>query len=313
MTSKIGLMLVSFLAAVASASAQELEIFDLNDFVDPRLLEPINLEEGPLHYISVRFDSGFIKEYQSRFAFTNSTGPFGQAAFNLYLGLSPGHDGNSRGAWQFSVETLNFDLYNLIDAEAGRIDEMDRLNLRVGRYFQSSYTQLIDSPDRKGDKVEVEVFNRVSFDLELSRAGAGQTTKALGVHWDWQTKLLPGVLNGLHYMLVPAGEGDRGYNRHYFSLTNRGEIHQYQNGLRLMAGFGIGGERIFGHTQLRSVRWEGGILLPIRVLNTDLRFFWSPAWQPRNRDHPSGWNQELSVIFSTRISSRLYSRGGKEL
>jgi hypothetical protein len=307
-----GLVLLLFFTIVAGGSAQELEVFDLNDFIDPRLLEPISPDDGPLHYLSVRFDLGFINDYQSRFAFTNSAGPFGQAALNLYRGLPLGDDGKSRGAWQFSADAITFDFHKFIDEKTNRFNEKNRLNLRVGRYFRSSYPQVIESSDGKGE-TEVEVFNRVSANLEISRSNSGQVTKALGLHWDWQTKLLPGVLNGFHYMLVPAGEGDGGYDRHYFSFTDRGEIHRYQNGMRLMAGLGVGGERTFGHTKFRSVRLETGVWFPIRILRTDFRFVWAPAWQPQNRNHLSGWNQEFSVVLSTRLSSRLYSQTGHEL
>lgn len=289
--------LLAWAGIADSVGAQEAEIFEINDFIDPRLLEPIGPDSPPLGFFRVRTDYGYIGDYQSRFGFTGENLDFAQVGGNLTL-----------QRWQLGIEALRIGLFDLHDlAPEGSVSERERYSVELGRYFSDSYLVEVQAEEGKG-LAEVEVHNRIRVGIERSELESGETVGAINLDWDWSTKLAPDFLNGWHYTLVEDREGDEGRNSHYLSFSSRGVVHRFDRGGKILLGLAFGGERTRGHTKFSSVRIELIGRIPIRFLGTELQLAWSPAWQPTNRDHASDWNSEIGFMVSHQVFTRLFER-----
>jgi hypothetical protein len=85
-------LLIGLFLLCGKAAAQELDIFDINDFVDPRALGATVSDTGRLqcpcrHFLASRFLTGRVNQYDENAIATRANVFFGRLATSYYAGL----------------------------------------------------------------------------------------------------------------------------------------------------------------------------------------------------------------------------------
>lgn len=294
-TMLLTLWLSCSLLSTSCATAQDLEVFQKNSFLDPRLLDSGD-EEISLNLLSLQTAVGYIRDYQSRYVFTQANAAVASAVVSLYS-----------GTWQFELAGLEFDRDP--STQLTSIDsEETRVSIGVHRYFQPEL--LVPGKDENGNETNTTdtFYTRAGAQYERSRTVAGNHIESLNLGFEGRFDDLPQTLVGFHYSYVRSEEGLEELNRHYLSLTTHSLAKRFGNGHRIDGAFAIGAERTLGHTKFSSIRWLLKARFAIPKIKSEVQLSYSPAWQPKNRDHPRDWNHEVGVLLSSHLWTRIFER-----
>jgi len=277
------------LLAPALALGQHLEIFDVEDFVDPALLALLSQKEEARAFGALSFVTGAGRDFQRWGEFTEGDFHFAHLSGDLYV-----------GRWQLGVDALN-----LNPQEAGpRFG--DRLGFQLAHYSLSDDLLEMDEDNQRQHGDRFVTRTRLLWQVEQRPGGdlRHSVTMGLDLRRDAPPTSIHDVIGGYTYSWVQAGEGDRGHDRHYLSFDYRTPIAAYENGIRLSAGFGIGAEHTLGHFRWGAARFELADDIPIRPIRSKVRLSWAPSYQLDRGE----FHNELAILFLPPVASRIFSR-----
>lgn len=272
------------LLVAAPALAQHLEVFDVEDFVDPSLLELLSQKADARAFGALTLIAGGGRDFERWSEVAKGDFQFTHLAGDLYT-----------GRWQ-----LGFDALQLDPKQAGSRFG-DRLGLRIGHYSTS------EIPGESGQPA-VRMVDRTHFEWQVERRPGGglghELTVGLDLRRDGPRTSIIDVVGGFSYTWVQAAPGDQGHDRHYVSFGYRSPITAYSNGVVFSTGFGYGAENTLGRFRWGAVRLELTSDFPIRPLRSKIRLSWAPVYQlDRGELH-----HELAVVFLPPIVSHIFSR-----
>ena len=288
------------LLSAMPATGQRVQVFDVEDFVDPSLLELLGKGQEAKAFAALSLVGGTGRNLQRWGEFAEEDFHFAHLAGDLYY-----------RNWQIGMDAFS------LDSQAASPRFGDRLGIEVGRY-STSETYVVQDTERQRQEL-VRFVRRALLAWQVERrphGGLGHSvTLGLDIRRDGPRVGIADPIGGYTYTWVQAGEGDHGHDRHQLSLDFRSPIAAYRNGAQITTGFGIGAERSLGHYRWGAVRLELAGDLPIRALRSKVRLSWAPSYQLDRGE----FNNEVALLvvpplFSQILSpSRIHfgSQGGK--
>lgn len=283
--------LVFGLLTATAGSAQELESFDLSDFLDPRLLvhNTASGEEQPETFLWSRFVLGFLDGYQRR-DLLNEDGVgyrFARLTGSLH-----------HGRYQANLELLGMDRLGLQD------DQITDVRVQVARYF---YTEGPAEAERVPARVLVSWRaagpERLGFEDELSVSvervlSLGPLEKAIGSD-------LPKGFGYLFGSSVYTYQPERG--DHYLSYAFRGTVRRWEGGSRIRLGVATGVEDVADHTRWGPTRLELSFVGRLPIFNSNIHIVYAPTYHPHPIPGNDHFGYELGVFTDIPLGSRLFS------
>lgn len=279
-------VLFLLLASTASAlAAQDLDIFDSDDFVDPEILQVVvDGKTTSAGFFATYVSSGYISDYQNRSTFTQESPLFVRLANSV-----------SYKNFQASFKVVS------LDGESEKALFRNKFTLEGDYYFKLDAASKSSAPD--GSEETTAFSNRLRVAWDQYRREKGETSSAVTCGLDYTAgALLPGQVVRIEYTWVNASRSDDGSNRHYLSLNYRTPLQAFQNGSKIVVGLGFGIERTLRHVRMGAVRTELAFEFPIFTSESKLRLTYAPSYQlDQGRS-----NQELSILFSPPTFTRLF-------
>lgn len=283
---------------------QDLEVFEMETFLDPTLLE-IELEDDETHYLATLVSQarlGWAREYQYRTDFTDA--PL------LFAELSTSY------VYRRNQVTLRLLGLSGLESDEGLEDEdASRIELQYGRYFVGQ--DLLGKP----------IFYRlqVSWSDQSDRREASGTTWGLDLDYALEDVSVVGSLSyayrepGAIERLVEVMDGEvTAFRRelvdrsaeHYLSYDVRTLLWDPQESFNIDIGMGIGGFHRNGQTKWGTARAE--LSMQWRPWNKApfhrFHFVYAPAYQLQTPDRGERFNQEISVFFHAPLGTRIFRR-----
>ncbi|HEV7508574.1 MAG TPA: hypothetical protein VGS07_27075 [Thermoanaerobaculia bacterium] len=279
------------LFSAAQAVSQDLQIFDVEDFVDPALLKPLGQGSDAKAFGSLLLLSGIGRNLQIRSDTGKGDFTFAHLAGDIYY-----------GNWQFGLDAIDISR----NAESARFGE--RLSLEAGRYFTSkTYVN-----QKKERPIQVRYVTRALLRWDWEERPHGEIGHAasldVDIRRDGPRAGAFDPIGGYSYTWVQAGEGDKGYDRHYLSLGFRTPIAAYNNGGNVLMGMGVGIESIVGRFRWGAPRLELSGELPVRSWGK-VRLSWAPTYQLDQ----GVFKQEYAILFIPPLLARFFSPGRHSL
>jgi hypothetical protein len=260
---KLRLFVIPLFLLAASAVAQEFDIFDPNDFLDPRVrgasfnTTGLGLSKEGDTFSSIRAYSGRVTDYQWRNQPTDIDLTFLHLAGSIY-----------RGDKQFSLKFTGFDP----DQGAEQLPRY-RTTAQFGYYFATQSTV----PGRE-DSQRVSgrlLFNYTFEDAATTSSGVRQHAHEYGVEADAYVRLGPvPVMGSLVWTRRAAGESDTSDRVSYLYRPPNLRFHH----LNLKAVLGVGAE----HSQSWHMGALRGVFTAGYELPWDFTFnaSYAPAYLP---------------------------------
>jgi hypothetical protein len=279
------LALILVLWSTASAlAAQDLDVFDSDDFVDPEILQVVvDGKTTSAGFFATYVSSGYISDYQNRSTFTQESPLFVRLANSV-----------SYKNFQASFKVVS------LDGESEKALFRNKFTLEGDYYFK---LDAVPSGSAGGPAEAVPFSNRLRIAWDQYRREKGEISSAVTCGLDFTAgSLLPGQVMRIEYTWVNASRSDDGSNRHYLSLNYRSPLQAFENGSKILVGFGVGAERTLRQVRLGAVRTELAFEFPLFTSESKLRLTYAPSYQ-LNQGRS---NQELSLLFSPPTFARLF-------
>ena len=291
------LVVAILLLCAAAAGAQEFEIFDPNDFLDPRergaVFAPTGMKllSSGTPFSVVRVYGGIVSNYQWRDTPSGADLSFAHLVWNRY-----------RDNWQFNMKLTTYDV------EAGAHLPWYRGTIQFGRYFAL--------PTNRGMSVgahdEVRAAGRILVTGSLEQNPLRATdVRARVVDHEFGVEL-DGYLRTAKF--ATAGSvvwtrrivDDGSYADRVVYFYRGPELTQFGNRLRFAANVACGGE----HTD----RWRWGSVRMIATTSVDLptaggkrlgtlNVAYGPSYLPGSPTQRT--QRELAIYFDRTIMARL--------
>lgn len=266
--------------------SQELEAFDLNDFLDPRLLiiEDSSGSRQSSTFFASRAAVGFLNGYQRRNLIGGSQTGYGFARFvgNLYFQRN-----------QLNLEVTGLARVGIDD------DEVTDARVQVARYFIVS----------ANDQTEEQVW-RVLFSYRTTNPDDHGFGDEVSLAFDVAvpgTEENPGQAFGGYVFTFQPDTGD-----YFLSLVERGTIRETVHEVRFDAGFGTGFEQVDGHTTWGHTRLELSLVTPIpRLFNSYLHVVYAPYYHAHPSEGQDSLGHELGLFLDFGVFSRLFGTGSR--
>ncbi|HXU32306.1 MAG TPA: hypothetical protein VN851_17200 [Thermoanaerobaculia bacterium] len=269
------------------ASGQNLQVFDIEDFIDPALLQLLGegKEAKPFGALSVA--TGGAQNLERWGESVPGVSTFASLAGDLYY-----------RDWQLSMDALG------VSPSEEKPRFGDRFGLQLGRYSSSEIT--LHGKEGEDEKVS-RLLMRKTLGVEFEKRPGGDWGHALILALDLRrdgprTSVLD-VVGGLTYTWVEAGQGDEGHPRQYLSFDYRTPIAAYKRGTRFAVGYGVGVEYVRGKLQAGAIRLELSGDLPIPPIGK-LRVAWTPAYQINRR----ALYDEVAILYVPPSASKIFSQ-----
>jgi len=274
-------LLLAVLLSISStdAIAQELEVFELSDFVDPRLLV-VETESGTTDqasFFTTRISAGLVDHYQRRNEIADSGAHFARLATGLYFRRN-----------QIGVKLTGLDPWSSEYKDVGDV------RLQFGRYFMSE------------DPLGNEIPSRALLSLRSSDStGSGERDYEVSLALDLELPVKDRkVIGGYVYSYVPE-HGD-----HYLSYVYRATASKWtvvDRELRVDVGLGFGGEQISGDTRWGHSRLELSLVrtLPRFLEGSSIHLVFAPYYHPHPPPGRESFGQEIGFFVDSAIFSRL--------
>lgn len=271
-----GPALAALLGALASAplpaAGQELDVLELDDYIDPRDLAEVVEETGEPRFLASRLFVGVDNNYQFRDTFSGATAGLVHAVTALYV-----------SHWQVNLKLTGF------GADSRGDIPYFRARTQLARYLVSDgrneavRTQLSwTMDDRRGRKVQHEIAADVDFSFDIPRLHHGFTGGVIYAH------------------NLSAGD-------HYLSFASRLPVIRWRNGSAVRLGVGIAREE---DDFMELVRFQlpniakGEVSLEWVLPSTDSRIH--AAYSPSFRAGREHWNHELSILLNAPLFATLF-------
>lgn len=274
----VGLRTVAaFVLAVAArpVAAQDLEVFEFETFLDPRVLEIAAAERRHYYtFASSHLRVGHVGNYQFRDRFGGIDTWFYDWSSTIVL-----------RRWQGTGRVVALDG---LDGSRGE----RRVELDLG-YYDLWHE---DTPEGE----TVNGATRFQFELGLERREDGGTSGVLGVDVEWTSTNFPGIIAGLSYHRVegarPNGE------QHHWSLHARSFRYEW-GGTSFNAGLGAAAEWREERFRCCSARLE---LQLSRRLGSQARVFlsYAPAYRAEGTTREdAGYNGEVALFVDFQLGA----------
>jgi hypothetical protein len=274
------------LLSATQAVSQDLQIFDVEDFVDPALLKPLGEGQEAKAFASLLLLGGIGRNLQMRSDTGKGDFTFVHLAGDVYY-----------GDWQLGLDAIDITR----NAESAFFSE--RFSLEVGRYFTS---KPFDNQENEGS-VRAHYVTRAILRWDFEERPRGElghvVTVDVDIRRDGPRVGLFDPIGGYSYTWVQAGDGDKGHDRHYLSLGLRKAIAAYSNGGKIFIGIGVGIESIQGQFGWGAPRFELVGELPLRPRGSKIRLSWAPAYQLDQ----GVFKQEYAILFIPPILSSFFT------
>lgn len=251
--------------------AQELDVLELDDFLDPHELKSSEARGGAYHFLASRVYVGAAERHNFRGDFIKSRVHFGRLATVFYA-----------GQWQLTAKLTDY------DTRTHREPPYFRSRAQVARYFG-------------GGESGTPVRAQLSWTTDVSRTE--------GAHNEWALDLsttvrLPAVgrpiVGGMVYSV------DRHRARHYAGFSAQVPIVRWQHESSIRLGASVAQDRARASQLLaRSPNLYKAIAsLAIGIPGTEARLYaaYSPAYRTQGRT----WNHEVTVMLDATVISRLF-------
>jgi hypothetical protein len=278
------------LVAASPGAAQELEAFDLSDFLDPQFLiyETESGEKERVAFFWSRFTSGFLDGYQRR-DMVNESGTgyfFARLASSLYFHRN-----------QVNFELLAMDRAGLED------DQVADVRVQLARYF---YTEVTETGERiparstaswrSAGPESLGFEDELSLSLEMALPLKQLANGALPETLDY-------LFGGYVYTYQP-GHGD-----HYLSYAFRATVKQWATGPKMRLGAATGAEHVANHTRWGPSRLELSFVAPLPIFNSNLHLVYAPAYYPHPAEGSDHLSYEFGVFSDIPLGAKLFPAG----
>ncbi len=282
--------------APALAAAQPIAVFELDDYLDPRLLGTEFREGGGIEpgnrFVVAEVLAGVISDFEHQGLFSDGETEFAHIASSLYVGRS-----------QFNLLATVFDPRTspvfgrgseeapgtIPGGERARVIPDYRLRLQYGRYKFN--------PGTAGDSF----IDRLLFSVGYARTDAGDQIYDFGLVLDIPIEDKLGSF-GYDWRIV-----DGGFDQHrllyFYRWANENVIGPVSFPVRLS----FGGERSETHWRLAPVRLEVGAKVPIERLRTTVHLTYAPSFRPASRGFEQGWNHELAAFLDVVALTKVFA------
>ncbi len=288
-----GLLLFGALLMAGVAQAQEFDVFDDNDFLDPRIRgaelrsDGRRVRDQGSDFQIVRMVSGGISNYTWRSQPTNAKVGFLHLTHSIY-----------RGAYQ-----TNFKLTTL-QAGSGASLPRYRATSQFARYF---LTPIVDGQSKQKEQIAGRLLVTASFEENRGRAAdhaAPYYNLEIGAELDAAVPLPRGrsASGSLVWVRRELGEKAGRIQRltYFYRLVDR----TYHNRFRLGASLGVGGEK--------QADWHWGAARFGLLSSVDLgragavKLTWTPTVLPASRDRHV--YQEVALFFDRTLMKSVRRR-----
>lgn len=302
------LAVITFLAFLCvPCLAQELDIFELTDFVDPRLrgceTEDLKVTNFGTNYQFVRAIFGGVTNYTTRTQVTNSDMGFVHLAGSFYAGMNQinlrvttiqERNAGTRPLIRVTGQFARYSFSYLDDPETGKRDEIaDRYLVTASAEEREicSSSPTIATPGRAshenvtfsagttcGRHVDSEVAIQSNSSI-TPRADSDFVAFTLGVHRTFEDGMVFRGTIGYRFF-------QHDFHRNRFSV---GFDHSLENGA---GSWHIGATRLaigYSHLIMKGVSIHG---------------VWQPSYVPREPGHHV--NQEFGIFFDTTLFARVF-------
>jgi hypothetical protein len=295
------------LAGPAATPAQPVAVFELDDYLDPRLLGARVTEEDKIEpgnrFLVTELITGAISDFEHQGLYSEGRTEFAHLAAKLYSGRR-----------QFNVLATVFDPRfsprfgrerneapgAIPSAERARVIPDERIRLQYGWYSFNPGTS------------EDGFIDRFLLSAGAARTAAGDRIYDLGLVVDlpmsFDDKNLLGSL-GYDWRIV-----DGGFNQHrilYFYRWGNDAVFDRFGGpfspISLPVRLSFGGERSENHWRMAPLRLELGVEVPIEILRTTLHLTYAPSFRLGSQGFQQELNHELAAFLEVIPLSRVFA------
>lgn len=289
----------ALLTAGGTVDAQPVTVFELDDYLDPRILGSKPTDEGSFEagpgFLLVESVMGVVGDFEYQGSFTDDRTDFLHAALRLYSGKH-----------QLNVLVTGFEAEVArrpasadgasVQRERARAVPDHRIRFQYGRYA-------VNSASRDGfafvsrnlwsvgyeDGPEGTIYElgwKVDFPLDDVVRRPGQSEIIGSFAYDWR------IVEG-------------GYDLHRLLYNYDWKNRHWRNGATPVR-FTWGGERSEGHWRWAPFRLEAGIQVPVRALDSTFYITYAPSYRIASRGFDEGWNHELAVFLNPVVVGRVF-------
>jgi len=279
----VGLICGAALMSVPGRSiAQELEMFEDDDFINPKELRGSSVSGGigAERFFGSRLYGGFDRDYQSRNDFTPGSVEFLKSANNLYYNLF-GSDFQTN----VKLTALLHEGRDDIPDVKGRIQQAIYFSHTAEDSAQEALRCQVSWDFQK--RRDLGLTNEFGFTVESGNALAFVNLYATG---------------GLMYVWKPA------VHEHYFSVTAQVPVKSWENGSNILLGIGGSVENdgfvkaLFKSLDKFTVICAISAEIDVRAINSVLHLAYLPSYSNDRRS----WNHEAGIYLDVPIYGGLF-------
>ncbi|HEV7670676.1 MAG TPA: hypothetical protein VGS22_19325 [Thermoanaerobaculia bacterium] len=283
----VAMVFVLAMLSAPPASGQNLQIFDIEDFIDPALLQLLGEGTEAKPFGALSLTTGGAQKLQRWGESIPGVSTFASVAGDLYY-----------RDWQLSADALG------VNPSEATPRFGDRFGVQLGRYSSSE----ISLAGKEGDDERVSrLLMRKSLGVEFEKRPNGTWGHAfiagLDLRRDGPRKSVLDLVGGLTYTWAEAGPGDEGHPRQYLSFDYRTPIAAFKRDTRIAVGYGYGVEYVGGKFRAGAIQLELSGDLPIPPIGK-LRIAWTPAYQINRRAVYDGF----AILYVPPSASKIFTR-----
>jgi hypothetical protein len=274
------------LLAPGLAAAQSVTVFELDDYLDPRLLGTQLREGGEIvpgyRFVVAELLAGTVSDFEHQGSYGAGETEFAHVTARLYQGRSQlnllATVFNPRTSPVFGLGSE--ERSGTIPArERARVIPDYQLRLQYGRYEFNRGT------------ASDSFIDRLLFSVGYAQTHAGDQIYDLGVVLDLPIRDFLGSF-GYDWRIVEGG-----FDQHRLLYFYRWPNEKVVGPVGLPVRLSFGGERSEGHWRLAPFRLEVGVTVPIERLQTTLHLTYAPSFRPASLGFEQRWNHELAAFF----------------
>lgn len=263
---------------INSLSAQELELFEVDDYLNPEHLK-ISMSGKPksVLFFTSRIFVGIDKNYQYRNNIVNPMVDFQRITNSFYY-----------SNYQFNIKLTRLHLLDESNNPPNIVPEY-KGRLQFGFYIDTDSKDKNDEPGRFQISWGFEkwkdqkLIHEFSWELDVSFLGDKDT---------------PPFTGGLIYAWTSWGSG----GEDYLGLAYRYKMLQWANGSNLKWGIGFSGGAINDDWYYGTTRNEISSEIYIPFLKCSINLIYSVSYMSRQKT----WNHEFGLFFDAPLFSKLF-------
>lgn len=285
---KAGVLPLLVLAVAGPALAQELGVFDVNDFIDPRELQGSGSGDTAVQwrFLAARFGFGTVEQLQEQNTFTETSAGFLHVTGNYYY-----------SRFQSSVKLIGL---HIVESE----DCGELLALRA-RLQQAVYFPWGGSTRESGSIQRTA--GRLQAGWEIERVGDGQVSHQFGVAFRARTAVLG---RGRPLWVSAFYTRKETADTHYMGVSSSLLLGEWRQGIRLSLSLRVDREH---EDFARLVLLRKGDYINVHRIGLSLEIPWpTPEWRihmsyaPAYNMAEDRENHETAVFLTGPLLARLF-------